>query len=110
MGIMDKLANKVTEAGVAMGNKANEMNLKSEIHKHELEIDKLFKEIGKIVYENHKHALETDKLFKEIGKMAYENQTSTEVKEYTEQVNKITEHKAEIEKLQQELGIDEPKS
>jgi uncharacterized protein Yka (UPF0111/DUF47 family) len=89
MGIMDKLANKVTEAGVAMGNKANEMNLKSEIHKHELEIDKLFKEIGKIVYDN---------------------QTSTEVKEYTEQVNKITEHKAEIKKLQQELGTDEPKS
>ena len=89
MGIMDKLANKVTEAGVAMGNKANEMNLKSEIHKHELEIDKLFKEIGKIVYDN---------------------QTGIEVKEYTEQVNKITEHKAEIEKLQQELGTDEPKS
>lgn len=89
MGIMDKLANKVTEAGVAMGNKANEMNLKSEIHKHELEIDKLFKEIGKIVYDN---------------------QTSIEVKEYTEQVNKITEHKAEIKKLQQELGTDELKS
>ena len=86
---MDKQANKVTEAGVAMGNKANEMNLKSEIHKHELEIDKLFKEIGKIVYDN---------------------QTGIEVKEYTEQVNKITEHKAEIEKLQQELGTDEPKS
>ena len=51
MSLLDKFVNTVTEAGVAVGNKAGEISTKSEIHKHEIAIDEAYKAIGKIVYE-----------------------------------------------------------
>ena len=86
MKFMDKVINKATEAGVAVGNKAGELSTKSEIHKHELGIEEDYKKIGEIVYEN-----------------SYYNGT----KEYTEYLESINNHKSEIAKLQEKLNKNE---
>lgn len=85
MGFIDEVVNKVTEAGVAVGNKAGEISTKSEIHKHELQIDEAYKEIGKIVYSN----------------------TGAS---YQEQVDSINQHLEAIKELEKKLPKEETRT